>query len=55
MYAIIVVTSLLAGWAIRRKSAEILKIRKRNQARRDRRYRAAISEKSWRQILEVRV
>lgn len=55
MYAIIAVTSLLAGWAIRRKSAEILKIRKRNQARRDRRYRAALSEKSWRQILEVRV
>lgn len=55
MYAIIAVTSLLAGWAIRRKSAEILKIRKTNQALRNRRRKAALSEKSWRQILEVRV
>lgn len=55
MYAVIVVTSLLAGWAVRRKAAEILKIRRQNQAQRNRRYQAARAEKSWRQILEVRV
>lgn len=55
MYAIIVVTSLLAGWAVRRKAAEILKIRKTNQARRSRRQEAARNEKCWRQILKVRV
>ena len=55
MYAMIAISSLLAGWAIRRKSAEILKIRKANQARRSRRRKAARNEKCWRQILEVRV
>lgn len=55
MYAIIAVTSLLVGWAIRRKAAEILKIRKTNQARRSRRRKAARNEKCWRQILEVQV
>lgn len=55
MYAVIVVSSMLAGWALRRKSAEILKIRKANQARRSRRREAERNEKCWRQILEVRV
>lgn len=55
MYAVIILSSMLVGWAIRRKSAEILKIRKTNQARRSRRRKAARNEKCWRQILEVRV
>lgn len=54
MYAMIAISSLLAGWVIRRKAAEILKIRKTNQARRNRRREAARNEKCWRQILEVR-
>lgn len=54
MELIVITAAVLAGWAIRRKSAEVLKIRKRNQARRDRRYRAALSEKSWRQIMAIK-
>ena len=55
MDVVIILSSMLVGWAIRRKSAEILKIRKTNQARRSRRQKAARNEKCWRQILEVRV
>ncbi len=56
MYAMIAISSLLAGWAIRRKSAEILKIRRANQrARATRRADAVHRGDSWRQILEVRV
>ena len=55
MYAIIVVTSLLVGWAIRRKAADALKIRRANQrARATRRADAVHRGESWRQILEVR-
>ena len=54
MDPIVIPAAVLAGWAVRRKSAEVLKIRKRNQARRDRRYRAALSEKSWRQIMAIK-
>ena len=56
MYAIIVVTSLLAGWVIRRKAADALKIRRANQrARATRRADAVHRGDSWRQILEVKV
>lgn len=56
MYAIIAVTSLLAGWAVRRKAADALKIRRANQrARATRRADAVHRGDSWRQILEVRV
>lgn len=56
MYAIIVVTSLLAGWAVRRKAADVLKIRRANQrVRAIRRADAVHRGESWRQILEVRV
>ena len=56
MYAIIAVTSLLVGWAIRRKAADVLKIRRANQrARATRRADAVHRGASWRQILEVRV
>ena len=34
MEAITIITALLAGWAVRKKAAEILKIRKINQAHR---------------------
>lgn len=56
MYAVIVVTSLLAGWAVRRKAADVLIVRKRNrQDHAWRRYETAHRSESWRQILEVRV
>lgn len=55
MYAVIILISMLAGWAVRRKAADVLKIRRANQARRSRRQKAARNEKCWRQILEVRV
>lgn len=56
MYAMIAISSLLAGWAIRRKAADALKIRRTNQrARAIRRADAVHRGESWRQILEVRV
>ena len=54
MEPIFIIAALLTGWAIRRKSAEVLKIRRANQAKRSRRYRTALSEKSWRQILAIK-
>lgn len=54
MEPIVITAAVLAGWAIRRKSAEVLKIRRANQAKRSRRYRAAMSEKSWRQIMAIK-
>lgn len=56
MYAIIAVTYLLAGWAVRRKAADVLTVRKRNRRRQARRrFETAHRSESWRQILEVRV
>ena len=56
MYAIIAVTSLLAGWAVRRKAADVLTVRKRNRRRQaQRRFETAHRSESWRQILGVRV
>ena len=56
MYAMIAISSLLAGWVIRRKAADALKIRRANQrARATRRADAVHRGESWRQILEVRV
>ena len=54
MEMIIITGALLAGWAIRRKSADVLKIRRANQrrraeVRRDQAHRAD----SWAQILRV--
>lgn len=53
MQVLIIGGAVLFGWAVRRKAAEVLKIRKANQAKRDRRQQAAMSEKSWRQVMEV--
>ena len=53
MQVLIIGGAVLFGWAVRKKSAEVLKIRKANQARRDRLRQAAMSEKSWRQVMEV--
>lgn len=53
MQVLIIAGAVLFGWAVRKKSAEVLKIRKANQARRDRRWQAAMREKSWRQVMEV--
>lgn len=56
MYAVIILSSMLAGWAVRRKAADVLKIRRANQrARATRRADAVHRGDSWRQILEVRV
>lgn len=56
MYAMVIISSLLAGWVIRRKAADVLKIRRANRrARATRRADAAHRGESWRQILEVRV
>lgn len=56
MYAVIVVSSMLVGWAVRRKAADVLTVRKRNRRRQARRrFETAHRSDSWRQILEVRV
>lgn len=49
-----IVLAVLAGWYIRRKSAEILQIRRENRQVR-RATRPDRREETWRQILEVRV
>lgn len=53
MQVLIISGAVLFGWAVRKKSAEVLKIRKANQARRNRLRQAAMREKSWRQVMEV--
>ena len=56
MDVVIVVSSILAGWAVRRKAADVLKTWK--QIRQDqawKRYETIHRSESWRQILEVRV
>lgn len=56
MYAVIIFSSMLAGWAVRRKAADVLTVRKRNRRRQARRrFETAHRSESWRQILEVRV
>ena len=47
------ITALLAGWAIRKKSAEILKIRKTNQAHRRTLRRIARQASCWEQVQAV--
>lgn len=54
MHGVIIVTSLLTGWYIRRKSAEILAIRKANkQVRADRQKLRARREDAWNQIKAI--
>lgn len=54
MYAVIVVSSMLAGWAVRRKAADVLKTWE--QFRQDqawKRYETIHRSESWRQVMEV--
>ena len=53
MEAITIITALLAGWAIRKKSVEIHKIRKTNQAHRRTLRRIARQASCWEQVQAV--
>ena len=53
MEAITIITAMLAGWAIRKKSAEIHKIRKTNQAHRRTLRRIARQASCWKQVQAV--
>lgn len=50
MEMIAIITALLAGWAIRKKAAEILKIRKTNQAHRRTLRRNKRQASCWEQV-----
>lgn len=53
MEIVATLAAVLAGWAIRKKAAEILRIRKTNQAHRRTLRALARGEKSWKQIRAV--
>ena len=53
MQAITIITALLAGWAVRKKAAEILKIRKINQAHRRTLRKIARQASCWSQVQAV--
>lgn len=53
MEAITIITALLAGWAVRKKAAEILKIRKINQAHRRTLRRNKRQSSCWEQVRAV--
>lgn len=53
MEAITIITALLAGWAVRKKAAEILKIRKTNQAHRRTLHRNKRQASCWEQVQAV--
>lgn len=53
MEMITIITALLAGWAVRKKAAEILKIRKTNQAHRRTLRRIARQASCWEQVQAV--
>lgn len=53
MEMITIITALLAGWAIRKKSAEIHKIRKTNQAHRRTLRRNKRQASCWKQVQAV--
>lgn len=53
MEAITIITAMLAGWAIRKKAAEIHKIRKTNQAHRRTLRRNKRQERCWAQVQAV--
>lgn len=48
-----IIIALLAGWAIRKKSAEIYKIRKTNQAHRRTLRKIERQERCWAQVQAV--
>ena len=53
MEAITIITALLAGWAVRKKAAEIHKIRKTNQAHRRTLRRNKRQASCWEQVQAV--
>lgn len=53
MEAITIITALLAGWAVRKKAAEIHKIRKTNQAHRRTLRRNKRQASCWAQVQAV--
>lgn len=53
MNTVIILTALLAGWAVRKKAAEILRIRKTNQAHRKTLRRIARQASCWEQVQAV--
>ena len=53
MEAITIITALLAGWAVRKKAADILRIRKTNQAHRRTLRRIARQASCWKQVQAV--
>lgn len=53
METLTIITALLAGWAIRKKSAEIHKIRRTNQAHRRTLRKSARQASCWAQVQAV--
>lgn len=53
MEAIAIITAMLAGWAVRKKAAKILRIRKTNQAHRRTLRRIARQASCWEQVQAV--
>lgn len=53
MQAITIITALLAGWAVRKKAADILRIRKTNQAHRRTLRRNKRQASCWEQVQAV--
>ena len=54
MEPIVITAAVLAGWAVRRKSAEVLKINGISTQPLDRRFGPPQREKSWRQIMAIK-
>lgn len=53
MEAITIITALLVGWAVRKKAAEILRIRNTNQAHRRTLRKIARQASCWEQVQAV--
>lgn len=53
MEVVTIITALLAGWAVRKKAAEIYKIRKTNQAHRRTLRKIARRERCWASVMKV--
>ena len=53
MNTVIILTALLAGWAVRKKAADILRIRKTNQSHRRTLRKIARQASCWEQVQAV--
>ena len=53
MEAITIITALLSGWAVRKKAADILRIRKTNQSHRRTLRKIARQASCWSQVQAV--